>query len=120
MADRLEPEAPDEALIRRYLAAMARSDLATVVACFAPNGVVVSPTYGEMPVRTFYETLFADTLSADVKVRSIYRATVDQCRWIAHFDYRWQRRSVPQVAVQLIDLFDLKDGLIRELRIVFA
>ncbi len=82
--------------------------------------MVVSPTYGAMPVGKFYETLFADTLSADVKVRSIYRATCDASRWIAHFDYRWARRSVPEVAVQIIDLFEIQDGLIHELRIVFA
>ncbi len=82
--------------------------------------MVVSPTYGAMPVEKFYATLFADTLSADVKIRSIYLATDDPSRWIAHFNYRWERRSVAEIAVQLIDLFEIKDGLIQELRIVFA
>jgi ketosteroid isomerase-like protein len=113
-------EATEETVIRRYLAAMAQSDIEGVVDCFAADGFVLSPTYGRMPVRAFYETLFADTVSAEVDIRTIYRSTDEPSRWAAHFDYRWQRRSAPDVATQLIDLFEVDNGLIRELRIVFT
>jgi ketosteroid isomerase-like protein len=110
---------PDE-VIRRYLSAMEACDLDGVLACFAVDGMVSSPVYGEVPVRPFYERLFADTLSAAVTIHHVYRATDDSRRWAAHFAYSWERRDAPAVTTDLIDLFDFDAAtLITRLRIIF-
>lgn len=110
-----------EATIRRYLSAMATNDLASVLACFTPNALITSPVYGEMPVRRFYERLIADTVRASVDLRTLYRSEHQPERWIAHFGYVWVRRDQPDMATELIDLFELDlSGLIARLRIVIA
>src|SRR5690348_6310061 len=112
--------AEQEALIRRYLAAMEQADLDGVLACFAPTGTAMSPTYGEMPARAFYETLFADTVAVRLKIRSIYAATDSAQKWMAHFDYHWQRSGGAVVDTELVDLFDISNGQIDKLRVIFA
>ena len=72
-------QSPDE-VIRRYLSAMEACDLNGVLACFADDGLISSPVYGEVPVRPFYERLFADTVSAEVTIHHVYRATDDAGR----------------------------------------
>ncbi len=112
--------AEQEALIRRYLAAMENADLDAVLACFSPTGTAMSPTYGEMPVRAFYETLFADTVEVRLKIKSICAATDSPEKWMAHFDYRWRRREGAVVDTELVDLFEISDGRIDRLRVIFA
>ena len=112
--------ADPEALIRRYLAAMEDADLEGVLDCFTPDGTAASPTYGAMPVRTFYETLFADTVAVKLDLRAIYAATDAPQRWMAHFGYHWERRDQPTVDTELVDLFELRGERIARLRIVFA
>jgi ketosteroid isomerase-like protein len=112
--------AEQEAVIRRYLAAMEQADLDGVLACFSPTGTAMSPTYGEMPVRAVYERRFADTVEVRLKVRSIYAATDSPGRWMAHFDYHWRRREGPDVDTELVDLFEIADGRIDRLRVIFA
>lgn len=110
-----------EDVIRRYLSAMEACDLDGVLACFADDGMITSPVYGRVPVRPFYERLFADTLSAEVTIHQVYRATDDLGRWAAHFAYRWERRDTPPVSTDLIDLFEFDSAatLITHLRIIF-
>jgi ketosteroid isomerase-like protein len=108
-------------LIRRYLGAMAAGDLDGVVSCFSGDGVVVSPVYGTVPVRPFYERLFADTIRAEVTIRDIYLAEGQPDRAIAHFGYRWERRDKPVVDTNLVDFFDpdMSQQRITRLRILF-
>jgi ketosteroid isomerase-like protein len=115
------PVSANTQLVRRYLAAMAKGDLEGVTACFSADGVVLSPVYGTVPVRAFYERLFADTVRAEVDIRTIYVAEDRADRVVAHFAYRWERMSAPMMDTHLLDLFDLTpDGQrIMRLRILF-
>lgn len=113
---------PHETTIRRYLHAMAANDLPGVVACFTPDALIVSPVYGEVPMRPFYEKLFADTLRATVTIRDLYRSAQRPDRWIAHFGYVWVRRDQADMNTELIDLFELdrSGDRITKLQIVIA
>jgi ketosteroid isomerase-like protein len=93
-------------VVRRYLKAMEAGDLTGVLDCFTAEGVVVSPVYGTVSVRGFYEQLFADTVSTEVRIRDLYAAQGRPDRAIAHFDYVWARRGKPLLETRLIDLFD--------------
>lgn len=107
-------------VVRRYLKAMEMGDLPGVLDCFAADGVVVSPVYGTVAVRPFYERLFADTISTEVRIRDLYVAQGRPERAIAHFDYVWRRRDQPVLKTRLIDLFDfdMSGRKIARLRIV--
>ncbi|KXU31318.1 MULTISPECIES: nuclear transport factor 2 family protein [Sphingobium] len=111
-----------ERIVRAYLSAMEKGDLNGVLQCFAADGTVISPVYGEEPVRPFYEKLFADTISASVDLHSLYVSPTQPERLIAHFAYRWSRHGQPDVDTDLIDLFefDPQSDRIGRLRIVFA
>ena len=108
-----------KSVILTYLNAMGQGDLNTVCACFTDAATVTSPVYGDVPVRPFYERLFADTLSAEVEVRQIYQALDKPHRWAAHFAYKWQRRSGGAIDTDLIDLFEFDGDRISKLKIIF-
>lgn len=93
-------------VVRRYLKAMEAGDLPGVLDCFSADGVVVSPVYGTVKVRAFYEQLFGDTIRTEVRIRDLYVAHGRPDRAIAHFEYLWERREKPTLETRLIDLFD--------------
>ncbi|RZF63507.1 nuclear transport factor 2 family protein [Sphingomonas populi] len=93
-------------VVRRYLMAMEAGDLTRVLACFAADGVVVSPVYGTVAVKNFYERLFADTIRTEIRIRDLYRAEGDPGKVVAHFDYIWERRGAPRMDTRLIDFFE--------------
>jgi len=107
--------------VRRYLAALANGDLEGMVACCTATAVVVSPVYGTVAARWFFETLHADTVSADVEIIAIYAADDRSGRVIAHFRYRWERRSAPKIDTDVLDLFEFApDARIERLMIVLG
>lgn len=110
-----------EAVIRTYLAAMEKGDLAATLACFDPAGIVISPVYGEVAVAPFYDRLFADTASAKVDIHTIYASVGRSDCWAAHFGYQWQRMDGSNVATDLVDLFQFDEHAdqIAELKIIF-
>ncbi len=110
-----------DATIRAYLAAMEAGDLAGVLACFAPDAHIISPVYGTVAVRAFYERLLADTATVKIEPHAIYQAVGYPQRWIAHFGYRWIRRDGTVVETDLIDFFSFDAALekIAQLKIVF-
>jgi ketosteroid isomerase-like protein len=115
-----EPAQRRRAVIADYLRAMQAGDMASVLACFSESARVVSPTYGEMPVRPFYERLFADTVRVSIDLRQVYAALDDADRFIAHFGYVWERRGGPVAAIALVDLFVFEPGSDRIARLTIA
>lgn len=110
-----------EIVVRTYLRSMEAGDLAATLACFEPAAVIFSPVYGEVAVVPFYEKLFADTVSAEVDIHTIYASPSVAHRWAAHFGYRWARNDGSVTATDLVDLFEFRPGgnLIERLKIVF-
>lgn len=96
-----------EALVRRYLAALPVHDLDAVLGCFAPDGIIVSPTYGIQRAADFYPRLFADSVLTEVTGARLFSATDSPLEWIAGFDYRWQRAGQSEVRTRLVDRFVL-------------
>lgn len=108
-----------EDVIVTYLKAMERGDLDTVCGCFTIDAIINSPVYGDVPVRPFYERLFADTLSAEVDIQQIYCGRGTSNRWAAHFAYKWSRESGNMVETDLVDLFEFDGDRIARLQIIF-
>ncbi len=95
--------------VKRYLGAMEAGDLETVLGCFEEHGTVVSPVYGEVPVRPFYEKLFADTVRAEVRLEQLYFSE-DGAGIAAHIDYFWERQDGSRMHVDMVDLFRFQTG----------
>lgn len=110
-----------EAIVRAYLKAMEAGNLEATVACFDPAGVIVSPVYGEVPVKDFYQKLFADTVSTVVNIHTVYASADHPYRLAAHFAYRWDRKDGSTLVTDLVDLFEFSEqsGKIARLKIVF-
>jgi|GEM_PF-1881887 len=105
--------------VRRYLSALASGDLEGMAACCTATAVVVSPVYGTVPARSFFEQLHADTVSANVEIIAIYAADDRSGRVIAHFRYQWERRSGIKIDTNVLDLFEFApDARIERLKIV--
>ncbi|MFP1680933.1 nuclear transport factor 2 family protein [Alloalcanivorax sp. C16-1] len=106
--------------VKRYLGAMEAADLETVLGCFEGDGTVVSPVYGEVPVRPFYEKLFADTVRAEVRLEQLYFSE-DGTGIAAHIDYFWERQDGSRMHVDMVDLFRFRaeSERIERLSIVF-
>ncbi len=106
-------------MIRAYLNALERHNLTDIEHCFTSDATVASKTYGRLPVRRFYQTLIAETLSTNVSNIRLYRGETSG-EWIARFAYRWHKRDSAPTDIELIDLFTLDPGtgLIRELKVV--
>jgi len=103
-----------------YLAALAAADLDAVCDLFAPDGVVLSPVYGERPARAFYTALFEDTQRSEVALKRVF-TDVDGAGHLAlHFAYTWTLADGAVVTFDVVDLIERDDdGKIVRLTILY-
>jgi steroid delta-isomerase len=108
-------------LAERYLGALGRADLASVLALFAPGGVVVSPLYGTLPATEFYPVLFADTAESRLALRATMRGERDGRTLVSlWFDFDWTLASGEPAPFSVVDVLELDDdGRIERLTIVY-
>ena len=109
-------------LVARYLAAVESADVPGMLALFAPDAVVRSPLYGNLPAHEFYPALFADTGEASLTLlgtmtgRSV--AGRPLVSFLFHFD--WVLPSGTAAPFDVVDVAELDDdGLIGSLRIIY-
>ena len=55
-----------------YLSALNEGNLENILELFTEDAVVLSPLYGEMPVKDFYNELFSDTNNSQTEVLNIF------------------------------------------------
>jgi hypothetical protein len=92
------------------------ADLA--ISLFASGGVVDSPLYGLLPAREFYPALFADTSASVVTLRKLLVS--DDSSTIAFwFDFDWVLADGSPAPFTVVDIAELRDGLITALHIVY-
>lgn len=111
------PKAVPIETVASYLTALRRNCPDEILAFFAPNAEVISPTYGRMQAEPFYRKLCADTESVEIVVRGIYSAAGTEDVVAAHFDYDWVLADGTVKSLELLDLFTFQDGRIGQLRI---
>jgi hypothetical protein len=112
--------APD-GLATAYLDAVQNADLDGVVALFTEGGEVVSPLYGTVPARQFYEGLFADTRESRLTLLGRTSGTSVEGRDILtiwfHFD--WVLRDGTPAPFDVVDVLELEGSLISRLHILY-
>ncbi len=100
-----------KALCQQYLAALNAASLEKVLSLFAADAIVSSPLYGEMPVRRFYQDLFADTAQSQTKLLNIFDSSDNKAVVALHFNYTWTLQSGKIVDFECVDVFELaQDG----------
>jgi ketosteroid isomerase-like protein len=118
---------PGEQLARRqlaeaYLDALARADLAAMLALFSEDALVHSPLYGPTPARQFYPALFGDTSQSLLTLLGVtHGARADGTPLVSiwfHFD--WRLPSGRAAPFDVVDVLELSaDGRVASLHIVY-
>jgi len=109
---------PADALVDAYLRALGTKDADLAVSLFAPDGIVDSPLYGLLPAREFYPALFEDTAASVVTLRKLMVS--DDFSTIAFwFDFDWVLADGSPAPFTVVDVAELRDGLITALHIVY-
>jgi ketosteroid isomerase-like protein len=103
-------------IYQQYLQALDEGSLKKVLSLFDDNAVVVSPLYGEMSAKTFYQELFADTTRSKTNLLNIFDSVSKKSSVALHFHYSWTLRSGKVVEFDCVDIFELtpdKDKIIK-------
>lgn len=109
-------------LAEAYLDALARADLAAMLALFSEAALVHSPLYGPTPARQFYPALFGDTSQSLLTLLGVtHGAKADGTPLVSiwfHFD--WRLPSGRPAPFDVVDVLELTtDGRVAALHIVY-
>ena len=105
------------AMVAGYLAALESNESSRILRFFAPDAIVISPTYGVVRAAEFYPKLCFDTLKAEIDVRTICAADDDPRTVFAYFDYLWTLKDGTAKHLEVVDIFRLSGQTIGSLRI---
>lgn len=109
---------PIDALVDGYLEGLNAGDVELLLRLFTPDGTVDSPLYGVMPARDFYPALFEDTAQSVVSLRK--KLVSEDFSTIAFwFDFDWTLADRSPAPFTVVDVAELRDGLISALHIVY-
>lgn len=97
------PSTNKKSIAKAYISHLAAGDLASLLALFAENGIVVSPVYGTQDYTTFYTKLFADTQDSILEVKGIFEDT-DSGHLALHFTYQWTLKDKSFVQFEVVDI----------------
>ncbi len=112
-------EARYQQIAETYLEYLEQANLEGILSLFDPQGVVISPIYGQRSARDFYEALLADTQNSETKMLDILINPQNKCLAL-FFHYRWTLSHGDMVSFDCVDLFRLNhDHKIISLRIIY-
>jgi len=108
-------------LCKQYLDALNEGNLEKVLSLFAPDAVVVSPLYGEIPATTFYNDLFADTNRSETKLLNIFDSVSGNSSLAIHFHYSWTLKNGKVVNFECVDIIEITPDTkkINKLKIIY-
>jgi hypothetical protein len=108
-----------DVLVKTYLRALSDADAALAIGLFTPDGIVISPLYGELPARDFYPVLFADTAESVLSLRKTLLSP-DGSTLAFWFDFGWVLADGTPAPFTVVDVAELDEhGLISRLHIVY-
>ncbi|MDQ0574133.1 nuclear transport factor 2 family protein [Agromyces albus] len=92
-------------VLHTYMEALGRSDYATIVGLFAPEGTVRSPFLGEMPAEPFFDRLGQASETNVITPIDVFLSEGDMRRAVAYFQYDWTVRDGSLITFKVMDLF---------------
>lgn len=108
-----------EDVAKKYLLHLENGEIDKVVGLFTENGIVISPLYGVMPAKQFYETLAVDTNSSKLTYDGLFFEK-DTNRMSLLFDYQWELATGESVEFKVVDVIELdSENKIEKLTIIY-
>ncbi|NKI31361.1 nuclear transport factor 2 family protein [Croceivirga thetidis] len=102
-----------------YLEFLAEGKVDSLVRLFAPDGVVISPIYGNKSPIDFFKVLDADTSNSELKFKGFFDEP-DSNRFALFFNYGWEMANGNASNFDVVDIFELnEEGKIRTLQIIY-
>lgn len=104
---------------KQYIQFLESTDLPALSNLFSEEGMIVSPIYGTLPAREFYNILAKDTTQSKLTINGIFEepATGDIA---LYFQYDWTLQHGRQVTFDVVDIltFD-EENKITSLKIIY-
>ncbi|MDV4273941.1 MULTISPECIES: hypothetical protein [Acinetobacter] len=75
-----------ENLCKQYLDGLNQGNIDLVLSLFERDATISSPLYGNKPVKTFYDELFADTSLSETTLLHISKESDEQDAIALHFN----------------------------------
>ncbi len=108
-----------EEVAQNYLLYLEKGEMGQVTNLFADEGIVVSPLYGTLPAKKFYETLAGDTNTSKLIYDGLFFEK-DSNRMSLLFDYHWQLKNGKEVTFKVVDIIELNlENKIKKLTIIY-
>lgn len=117
----MDNNSPRLATVRRYLRCLHASDTEGLIACFAPEGYVVSPFLGTMKARPFFTKLAESSQQSVITPIDLFESTSHaRPRVAAYFRYDWTLKDGKVVTFTCVDVFEFDaEALITTMNIVY-
>ncbi len=108
-----------EDVAKKYLLHLENGETNKVVGLFTENGIVISPLYGVMPAKHFYEALATDTNTSKLIYDGLFFEK-DTNRMSLLFDYQWELSNGKSVTFKVMDIIELNaEHKIEKLTIIY-
>lgn len=104
---------PQTDAIRHYLACLHATDVAGLIACFEPDGVVHSPFLGTLLARDFFPRLAQASQRSVITPLDLFVSTeagAERSRVAAYFRYDWTLKDGKIVTFTCVDVFEFRAG----------
>jgi hypothetical protein len=106
--------------IERYVKAVQQHDYNEVIVCFAENAIVVHPIFGTKPAPEFFKSLFTNTGSDHITVKTVFDAADDPHTADVLFYDEWRTADGTEFNNDIVLVFRFDDAaLVRKLTVIF-
>ena len=104
---------------KQYIQFLAAADLVPLLNLFSADGLVMSPIYGTLPAKEFYEILAKDTTQSRLTIKGIFEEPASG-EVALYFQYDWTLQHGRQVSFDVVDIltFD-EENRITSLKIIY-
>jgi len=104
---------------KQYIQFLAAADLTSLINLFSADGFVVSPIYGTLPAKEFYDMLAKDTTQSKLTIKGIFEEP-SSGNVALYFQYDWTLQHGRQVTFDVVDIltFD-EENRITTLKIIY-
>lgn len=107
-------------LLEKYLAALEAGSYEGLMELFEPDGVVLSPLYGQMPAREFYRDLFEDTRQSKLTLLDTLESNENGNSCGVHFIFDWTLADGTLFPFECVDMFEVSPaGRFSKLTIIY-
>ena len=108
-------------ICEKYLKALNEGSLENVLTLFDTDAIVISPLYGEMSAKKFYNDLFADTNRSVTKLLNVFISDSGNSSAALHFHYTWTLKNGTIVEFECVDIIEIgsETNKITKLKIIY-